>query len=172
MPSRRDQIKLTDEELAQLLDEERVVTVASFGPRGWPHLMPMWFTTRDGEVWIWTFAKSQKVRNLERDPRATLQVEAGDEYDELRGAMIEAEAVIERDPDTILEFGTETDPPLQRRRRGGRPEATRPGGGRDDAGAGGQARRDPLRPRTHRELGPPQARRHVLKFRLQRRDAR
>jgi PPOX class probable F420-dependent enzyme len=115
MPSRRDQIKLTDEELAQLLDEQRVVTVASFGPRGWPHLMPMWFTARDGEVWIWTFAKSQKVRNLERDPRATLQVEAGDEYHELRGAMIEAEAVIERDPGTILEFGIE----MTRRYAGG-----------------------------------------------------
>ena len=105
MPSRRDQIKLTDDELAQLLDEERVVVVSSFGPRGWPHSMPLWFTVRDGEIWIWTFAKSQKVKNLERDPRATLLVEAGDEYTELRGVMIEAEAEIIRDPDTIVEFG-------------------------------------------------------------------
>ena len=85
MPSRRDQIKLTDDELAQLLDEERVVVVSSFGPRGWPHSMPLWFTVRDGEIWVWTFAKSQKVKNLERDPRATLLVEAGEEYTELRG---------------------------------------------------------------------------------------
>lgn len=105
MPSRRDQIKLTDDELAQLLDEERVVVVSSFGPRGWPHSMPLWFTVRDGEIWIWTFAKSQKVKNLERDPRATLLVEAGDEYTELRGAMFEAEAEIIRDPETIVEFG-------------------------------------------------------------------
>lgn len=107
MASKRDKIKLTDAELAQLLDEERVVIVSSFGPRGWPHSMPMWFTVRDGEIWIWTYAKSQKVRNLERDSRATLLVETGEEYNELRGVMVEADAEIQRDPETIFEFGKE-----------------------------------------------------------------
>ncbi len=105
MASKRDKIKLTDSELAQLLDEERVVIVSSFGPRGWPHSMPMWFTVRDGEIWIWTYAKSQKVRNLERDPRATLLIEAGTEYLELRGIQIEAEAELIRDTPQVAEFG-------------------------------------------------------------------
>jgi hypothetical protein len=69
--------------------------------------MPMWYTVRDGEIWVWTYAKSQKVRNLERDDRATLLVETGEEYTELRGAMIEATAEIQRDPGVILEFGKE-----------------------------------------------------------------
>ena len=56
------------------------VICATNGRDGWPHLMPLWYVVRDGELWAWTYAKSQKVRNLERDPRATLQVEAGDEY--------------------------------------------------------------------------------------------
>ncbi len=103
--SRRDQITLSPDEQAQLLDEERVVIVSSHGPRGWPHSMPMWFTVRDGEVWIWTYAKSQKVKNLERDPRATLLVETGEEYVELRGIQIEAEAEIIRDTDRVLDFG-------------------------------------------------------------------
>ena len=105
--SRRDQIKLTDEELRELLDGERIVTVASFGTRGWPHLMPLWYVPRDGEVWIYTYAKSQKVRNLERDPRATLLLETGHEYGELRGAMIEAEAEIHRDFDEVFELAKE-----------------------------------------------------------------
>jgi PPOX class probable F420-dependent enzyme len=105
--SRRDQIKLSDAEQAELLDSERIVVVSSLGPRGWPHSMPMWFTVRDGELWVWTYAKSQKVRNLERDPRATLLVEAGAEYTELRGIQIEAEAEIVRDPDAVFEFGRE-----------------------------------------------------------------
>ena len=86
--------------------------VSSHGPRGWPHSMPMWFTVRDppaprgpGEIWIWTYAKSQKVKNLERDPRATLLVETGEEYVELRGMQIEAEAEIIRDPERVLDFG-------------------------------------------------------------------
>src|SRR5262245_29629434 len=69
--------------------------------------MPMWFVPRQGEIWIWTYAKSQKVRNLERDPRATVLVEAGHEYTELRGVMIEAETVIHRDVDIVAEFGAE-----------------------------------------------------------------
>jgi PPOX class probable F420-dependent enzyme len=105
--SRRDQIVLSAAELAQLLDGERVAVVSSLGPRGWPHSMPLWFVAREGEVWIWTYAKSQKVRNLERDPRATLLIESGHEYGELRGAMIEAEAVLHRDLETVLGFAEE-----------------------------------------------------------------
>ena len=105
--SRRDQIKLSDGELRELIGRERVVVVSTLGRRGWPHSMPMWFVPRDGEIWIWTYAKSQKVRNLERDDRATLLVETGREYAELRGAMIEARAEIHRDFDTVLAFAEE-----------------------------------------------------------------
>jgi PPOX class probable F420-dependent enzyme len=105
VPSRRDQIKLTDAEQAELLDSERIVIVTSLGPRGWPHSMPMWFLVRDGELWCWTYGKSQKVKNLERDPRATLLIEAGHEYTELRGIQIEAEAELIRDVERVAEFG-------------------------------------------------------------------
>ena len=107
MPSRREQIKLSPDEQAELLDSERVVIVSSLAPRGWPHSMPMWFVVRDGEIWVWTYAKSQKVRNLERDRRATLLIEAGHEYVELRGVQIEAEAELVRDPERVLDFGKE-----------------------------------------------------------------
>jgi PPOX class probable F420-dependent enzyme len=106
-PSRRDQIKLTDDEQAELLESERIVIVTSIGPRGWPHSMPMWFVLRDGEIWVWTYAKSQKVKNLERDPRATLLIETGHEYTELRGIQIEANAELIRDTDQVFEFAKE-----------------------------------------------------------------
>jgi hypothetical protein len=70
--------------------------------------MPLWYVVRDGTLWAWTYAKSQKVRNLERDPRCTLQIEAGDDvYAELRGVMLRCEAVIHRDLDTVARFGAE-----------------------------------------------------------------
>jgi PPOX class probable F420-dependent enzyme len=106
-PSRRAEIVLTADEQAELLDAERVVVVSSLGPRGWPHSMPMWYVVRGGEIWVWSFAKAQKVRNLERDPRATLLVETGHEYTELRGVQIEAEAELIRDPESVLEFAKE-----------------------------------------------------------------
>jgi PPOX class probable F420-dependent enzyme len=105
--SRRDQIKLTDDEQRELLQRERVVVVSTLGPRGWPHSMPLWYVPRDGEIWTYTYAKSQKVRNLERDPRATLLVETGHEYAELRGVEIEARAEIHRDLETVYEVARE-----------------------------------------------------------------
>ena len=106
--SRRDRIVLTDDEVAAFLDEERVVTCATVGRAGWPHLMPLWYVVRDGTIWAWTYGKSQKVRNLERDARCTLQVEAGrDRYDQLRGVMVRAEAVIHRDLEIVTGVGLE-----------------------------------------------------------------
>jgi hypothetical protein len=99
---------MDDAEVVAFLDEERVMTCATFGPRGWPHLMPLWYVVRDGTVWAWTFAKAQKTKNLERDPRATLQVEAGrDQYHLLRGVMLETEVTIHRDTDFVCALGLE-----------------------------------------------------------------
>ena len=95
--SRRDQIRMGEGEVLALLDEERVVVCATNGRDGFPHLMPLWYVVRDGELWAWTYAKSQKVRNLERDPRCTLQVESGRGYAELRGVMLECEAIVHRE---------------------------------------------------------------------------
>ena len=103
--SRRAQIQLSPDEVTQFLDEQRVVVVATNGRDGWPHLMPLWFVVRDGELWGWTYAKSQKVRNLERDDRVTLQLEAGDAYHELRGAMIKAHCELHRDLETVAGVG-------------------------------------------------------------------
>jgi PPOX class probable F420-dependent enzyme len=105
--SRRDAIRMTDAERAGFLAESRTVTCATTGRDGWPHLMPLWYVVRDGEVWAWTYAKSQKVRNLERDPRCTLQIEAGEAYAELRGVMIKAECELVRDLDAVTELGAE-----------------------------------------------------------------
>lgn len=102
--SRRDQIKLSDDEQLELLESERIVSVSSNGTQGWPHVMPLWYVPRNGEVWIYTYGKSQKVKNLERDPRATLMIETGIEYHELRGITIEAEAEIHRDFDTVFQL--------------------------------------------------------------------
>jgi PPOX class probable F420-dependent enzyme len=101
---------MSERERLALLDSARVAVVTSLGPRGWPHAMPMWFVVRDGpELWIWTYGTSQKVRNLERDPRATLLVEAGEAYAELRGVMVEAEAEIDSDPAAVIALGRELD---------------------------------------------------------------
>ena len=96
---------MSAEEVDAFLADQLTVICATNGPRGFPHLMPLWYLVRDGEIWAWTYAKSQKIVNLERDSRATLQVEAGEQYQELRGVMIEADAVIHRELEPVTDFG-------------------------------------------------------------------
>jgi PPOX class probable F420-dependent enzyme len=106
MPSRRDAILMSDPELHQFLQEERIVTVGTIGPRGYPHLMPLWYVADGSVISAWTYGKSQKVRNLERNPHATLQIEAGrDRYDQLRGVMMECDVEIIRDTPKVEAIG-------------------------------------------------------------------
>jgi nitroimidazol reductase NimA-like FMN-containing flavoprotein (pyridoxamine 5'-phosphate oxidase superfamily) len=100
--SRRDQVQMTADEISAFVAEQRVLICATNGRDGWPHLMPLWFIVRDGELWAWTYAKSQKVRNLERDDRATLQLETGHRYHELRGVMVRARCQVHRDSETVV----------------------------------------------------------------------
>jgi len=98
---------MTGAEVRAFLNEQRVVVCATNGPRGWPHLMPLWYVIRGEDVWAWTYAKSQKARNLERDPRATLALEEGEQYHELRGVMIEARTAVHRDLEVVAAVGAE-----------------------------------------------------------------
>jgi PPOX class probable F420-dependent enzyme len=109
MPSRRDQIRMTDGELRAFLDEQRIVQVATVGPSGRPHLVPLWYFLEQSSPPIlrgWTYAKSQKARNLERDPRATISIDDGVEYQDLRGVTMECDVELERDPDRVATLGT------------------------------------------------------------------
>jgi general stress protein 26 len=117
--SRREQIRMAGDEALAFLAGEKTVVCATNGVDGWPHLMPLWYVIRQtgesgaggrgerADLWAWTFAKSQKVRNLERNPRATLQVEAGDEYHLLRGVMLRCDVVLHRDVEAVTALGLE-----------------------------------------------------------------
>jgi PPOX class probable F420-dependent enzyme len=105
MPSRRDQITMSDEEVAAFLSEQMVLQCATIGPGGRPHMVPLWYAPDGLELRSWTYAKSQKAKNLERDPRATVGVEDGVQYHELRGVMLECDVEVERDTDRVAEYG-------------------------------------------------------------------
>jgi nitroimidazol reductase NimA-like FMN-containing flavoprotein (pyridoxamine 5'-phosphate oxidase superfamily) len=98
---------MSDAEVADFLAASKTVTCATIARDGRPHLMPLWYVLRGGELWSWTYAKSQKVRNLERDARCTLQVEGGTEYTELRGVMLDCDAVIHRELEDVAALGAE-----------------------------------------------------------------
>jgi PPOX class probable F420-dependent enzyme len=96
---------MTDEELRTFLAEHMVMQCATVGPRGLPHLVPLWYVPEGIELVGWTYAKSQKARNLERDPRATIGIDDGVKYEELRGVMFECDVEVERDPAKVEQNG-------------------------------------------------------------------
>jgi PPOX class probable F420-dependent enzyme len=96
---------MTPEEVEAFLGEKMVMQCATNGPRGMPHMVALWFVS--DPLRSWTYAKSQKARNLERDPRATLGFEDGVQYDQLRGVMLECDVLVERDPDAVEQVGLE-----------------------------------------------------------------
>ncbi len=101
MPKRRDQIQMTDDELWSFIEEQKSVQVATINRDGTPHLMPLWFAVDDRAIVLETFTKSQKVKNLERDPRITILFEDGREYAKLRGASISTKAELVTEPDRV-----------------------------------------------------------------------
>ena len=103
--SRRDQIRMTEPELKKFMAEAQTIIITSIGPGGYPHPMPMWFGLEDdGSVVMTTFTKSQKIKNIERDPRVSLLVESGTVYSELRGVVIYGKAELVRDKEQILDI--------------------------------------------------------------------
>ena len=105
MASRRGQIEMTDGEVRAFLGEQMVMQCATVGPRGLPHMVPLWYVAEDIDLVGWTYAKSQKARNLERDPRATIGIEDGVQYHELRGVMFECDVQVERDAERVEGYG-------------------------------------------------------------------
>ena len=105
--SSRDAVRMTDDEVDTFLRSSRKVQVATVGRDGSPHLTTLFHVVDDdGRIVFWTYARSQKVLNLERDPRITCLVEDGLEYAELRGVSVSGTAEVVRDVDRVAAVGT------------------------------------------------------------------
>ena len=105
MANRRAQIAMTDDEVQQYLNEQKILNVATLGPSGHPHLVAMWYAHIDGKIQFWTFAKSQKIVNLRRDPKMTGLVESGENYRELKGVELVGTGRVIDDFDQIMRLG-------------------------------------------------------------------
>ncbi len=139
--SRRDLIRMSDAEIRKFLDESKTVILCSLGREGLPHPMPMWFVPEpDGTMLMTTFRKSQKVRNLEREPRVSALVEAGERYAELRGVVFYGTIAIDPDTERVLDVLERVGPRYE---------------------AGGGADRESVR----QQLRPQATKRVVLEFR-------
>ncbi len=101
MPKRRDAIRMTEEEIWAFVATQKNVHLATISQDGTPHLTTLWFALQDQAIVLETFTKSQKVKNLERDPRLTVMLEAGDVYEQLKGVVIHGRAELHQDVESV-----------------------------------------------------------------------
>ncbi|MFF4196203.1 pyridoxamine 5'-phosphate oxidase family protein [Nonomuraea sp. NPDC001831] len=103
--NQRARIAMSDDEVTAFLDGSRKVQLATINPDGTPHLVTMFYGLDEGRIAFWTYGKAQKARNLARDPRVSCLVEAGDDYDQLRGVLVYGVAEQVDDRDRVLAIG-------------------------------------------------------------------
>jgi PPOX class probable F420-dependent enzyme len=105
MAKQRDAIRMTEAEQRAFLDQGRSLQLATLGKDGYPHLVTMWYgLDEQGRILLETYGRSQKMLNLRRDPRLSVLVEAGTEYDELRGVSIQGRAELVDDFERVKEI--------------------------------------------------------------------
>ena len=103
--NQRALIKMSPGEVDEFLRERHSMTMSTISPDGSIHSVAMWYGFLEGAVAFETKAKAQKVKNLQRDPRLTCLVEAGDTYDQLRGVSLVGTGEIIDDPARMWELG-------------------------------------------------------------------
>jgi PPOX class probable F420-dependent enzyme len=104
MPKRRDLIRIDEEALWEFIGSQKTVQVGTLNPDGSIHLVPLWFALDGHCIILETFSKSQKVKNLERNPNITLLFEDGTEYTQLRGASLSAQAELVQDVEAVHRY--------------------------------------------------------------------
>ena len=79
---------MSTEECNEFLGAERTCRVATVSGDGAPHVAPLWFAWDGGALWLYSIVKSQRWVDLQRDPRVSVVVDAGEQFHELRGVEI------------------------------------------------------------------------------------
>ena len=100
---------MSGDEVYAFLEASKTGVLSTLDRNGWPHATAMWYVARDGprgrEIRMWTYRKSQKARNLQRDPRGAFLAESGEGYADLRGVLVRARIEILEEFEDVRAIG-------------------------------------------------------------------
>lgn len=119
--------RMTDQEVKAFLDAKPGwIILSTIGPNGYPHSVPLGYFRLGDNIYLGCRTGTQKVKNIERNPRVSLVLESGSTMQDIKGVMIQGQATVHTDPETVLRLSREA-----ARRRGvaddALPQAPRPG---------------------------------------------
>lgn len=103
-------LQMTGDELDAFLSAHRNCYVGTVSERGWPHVAPLAYTRLDDPrtLYVRTHPRSRKAKNLYYENRASVVVDEGVEYADLKGFFVHAYATVVRDDDRLDETFVET----------------------------------------------------------------
>lgn len=105
--NRRHMIRMDESEIDSFIEAQKSLQVGTIERDGSIHLSTLWFAYVDKKVVFETYTKSQKIKNLQRDPRITLLWEDGDVYDSVRGVMVKGNARLVTDHAEVFPLALE-----------------------------------------------------------------
>ncbi len=113
--------QLTREEVNEFLDSRPGwITFTSIGRDGYPHSVPIGYFRDGDDVYIGCRDRTQKTLNVQRNPRVSLSLESGSTMEDIKGVLLQGDAIVINTPDELLELTREA------ARRRGAPEHALP----------------------------------------------
>lgn len=103
--NQRARIVMSDDEVTAFVAESRKLQLGTINPDGTPHMVTMFYGLTEGRISFWTYGKSQKTLNIQRDSRVSCLIEAGEDYSDLRGILVYGVARRMDDAKDILDIG-------------------------------------------------------------------
>ncbi|MDQ3645719.1 MAG: pyridoxamine 5'-phosphate oxidase family protein [Actinomycetota bacterium] len=101
----RPDLSMPLEEVRALLARPLTGVLSTLGPGGFPHAVGIYYLPGAEDLRMWIYRKSQKAKNVERDPRCALVVEEGEPYVDLRGVLVRGRARIVDELDEVIDAG-------------------------------------------------------------------
>src|SRR4051812_33630131 len=95
--SMREAMRMDDAEVAAFLAGGFRAHISTLNKDGSPHVVPISYVLLDGALTFWADNVSQKMVNLQRDPRVACVVDDGVEFQELRGVELLGTATLTDD---------------------------------------------------------------------------
>jgi len=99
---------MTDQEVKAFLDAKPGwIVLSTIGRDGYPHSVPLGYFRLGDDIYIGCRAGTQKVKNIERNPKVSLVLENGSTRQDIKGVMIQGHATVHTDPETALRLSRE-----------------------------------------------------------------
>lgn len=96
-------LKMTTDEIEAFVDSKPGwVTLSTLSRSGHPHSVPLGYFRDGDDLLMGVRDGTAKVRNIERDSRASIMLEHGATMSDIKGVLMQGNATIHREPDEVL----------------------------------------------------------------------